>query len=159
MNKKINKVSSPAGFEMFVKTVKDYNYERIYVCSPLSAPTQKGIVVNMLSARAKCHALNERFRNYGIKAWAPHAYIPEMLNDNVPVERQLALDFGIKLLEMSDVIYIFGHKLSSGMKGELRYAITHGMDIIVEDNDNMKLINAVDSFINKEFVDGNCGNS
>ena len=108
------------------------NIRRIYVCSPLSSKSAAGIKANMLIARDKCNQLNGVFREYGIKAWAPHAYLPVMLDDSIPEERELAINFGLNLLEMSDVVYVFGPKLSEGMKNEIKFAIEHEMDIIVD---------------------------
>ena len=114
---------------------------RIYVCSPLSAKTKEGTLRNMLLAKDKCCFLNGMFKSYGIKAWAPHAYLPTFLDDSVEAERNLALKFGMELLGMSDIIYVFGPKLSEGMKGEINYAIENEMDIIV-DGDIVEIVKA-----------------
>lgn len=107
---------------------------RVYVCSPLSASTDAGIARNMMLARDKCNVLNGMFRGTDIKAWAPHAWLPKMLDDNVPSEREAAIAFGTRLLEMSDVMYVFGPKLSKGMKSEITYGIKHGLTIICEED-------------------------
>lgn len=105
-------------------------YKHVYVCSPLSAPTKEGITQNMYTARRKCMEL----RLHGIRAWAPHAYLPEFLDDNIAEERELALEFGKKMLDISDAVYAFGERISNGMKSEILYAASKGIEIIAADN-------------------------
>ena len=128
------------------KTIKDENIRRIYVCSPLSASTPAGIMANMLVARDKVNVLNGLYSSIGCKAWAPHAYLPAMLDDSNREERELALEFGLKLLEMSDAIYVFGEKVSFGMCGEIRSAARRRIPIFISDN----LFDEVSAVIDKE---------
>lgn len=103
--------------------------KRTYICSPLSAPTASGIRANMLFARAKC----DEYRAAGFYApWAPHAWLPEFMDDNSAEERKIALEFGQMMLANSDTIVVCGYKISSGMYGEIAYAIKNGFHIIVE---------------------------
>jgi len=90
-----------------------------YVCSPLSAPTRAEITVNAQRARtymAMCE------REFGCRAVAPHAYLPYLLDDFNPEERALALSFGASLLALCDRLVIYGDRISSGMKEEIRRA-------------------------------------
>lgn len=121
------------------------NYTKIYVCSPLSAETTEGIERNMLAARLMCQRLNNIFADTGIRAWAPHAYLPEFLNDNIPDERKLGIDFGCSLLKMSDAIVVFGSKLSNGMKAEIKISMQIGIPIYV----TKKLMPVVMEFMSK----------
>ncbi|MBQ7673241.1 MAG: hypothetical protein IJT36_01755 [Alphaproteobacteria bacterium] len=116
-----------------IDTIKSMNIKRLYVASPLSAKSKTGIVANMLIARDKCNYLNGILKN-STKAWCPHGYLPQFLDDDIAEERKLGVDFGIRLLEMSDAIYVFGEKLSTGMKEEIKLAIKHRMPILIEDN-------------------------
>ena len=115
------------------------NINRIYVCSPLSSKTRAGKMFNMLAARDKCNVLNGMFRGYNIKAWGPHTYLPIFLDDNIPSERMAAMRLGADLLKMSDIIYVFGSKLSDGMKSEIEFAILNKISIVVEDNISKEL--------------------
>ena len=45
-------------------------------------------------------------------------------------ERQLALDFGLKLLAMCSRIVVYGERISAGMKGEISQAISLGIPVI-----------------------------
>ena len=103
---------------------------RAYICSPLSAEDDAGFLRNMHTARAYMYYASERM---GVYARAPHAYLPMLLCDKLPSERALALSFGLSLLENSEVILICGNRLSSGMKGEIAYAVLFQMPMMVFD--------------------------
>ena len=65
----------------------------------------------------------------GYAARAPHAYLPMLLCDRVPSERAIALQFGLHLLEESDLILVCGNHISNGMREEILHAITLNMPI------------------------------
>lgn len=97
--------------------IKDGLY---YICSPLSADTREGIRDNMLTARRYMGLVSKTF---GCRAVAPHAYLPELLNDHDSVERQLGLSFGLGLLKLCQGMIICGDKISSGMYEEFCSAV------------------------------------
>lgn len=115
----------------FIDKVVNEKIHRIYVCSPLSAPTKGEITRNMEAARRKCGEINAVFGGRA-KAWAPHAYIPEMLDDTIAEERKIGMEFGMELLKRSDIVYVFGSHLSAGMRSEIKYAAENNIDIAVE---------------------------
>lgn len=104
--------------------------KRAYICSPLSAEDDTDFLRNMHAARAYMYYASEKMEMY---ARAPHAYLPMLLCDKLPSERALALSFGLSLLENSEVILICGNRLSSGMKGEIAYAVLFQMPMMVFD--------------------------
>ena len=65
---------------------------KAYICSPLSAPTPGGIRRNMEAARWYMQIVSERL---DCRAVAPHAYLPEFLDDQNEQEREMALTFGL----------------------------------------------------------------
>ena len=70
-----------------------------YVCSPLSAPTRAEIMVNAQRARtymAMCE------REFGCRAVAPHAYLPYLLDDSNPEERELGIPILNRQTQLSD---------------------------------------------------------
>lgn len=95
---------------------KDVMY---YICSPLSAPTRDDIRKNMMKAR---HYMELVSRQLGYRAVAPHAYLPELLDDRNPCERELGLQFGISLLGLCDGMIVCGEYISNGMRAEIRMA-------------------------------------
>ena len=93
---------------------------KCYVCSPLGAETNEKIEVNRLAVINYCKLVE---KDLGYNAKAPHSYLPLILNDNIPEERQLALSFGLDLLKLCDCIAVCGDRISKGMYGEIRTAI------------------------------------
>lgn len=102
--------------------------KRAYICSPLSGSTAEEELSNIWRARA--YMLYARAM-LGYLARAPHAYLPMLLCDHVAAERALALQFGLQLLEQSEVLLICGDRISRGMKGEIYHAAQLGIPIIV----------------------------
>lgn len=95
-----------------------------YICSPLSAPTREGIRKNMLEARNYMEKIS---REFGCRAVAPHAYLPELLDDTVRRERELGLAFGKVLLGWCEGIIVCGNTISSGMEAEIQEARRLGL--------------------------------
>lgn len=98
-----------------------------YVCSPLSAPTRAEMLAN--AARANAYMIRAE-SEFGDRAVAPHAYLPYLLDDTVPEQRALALEFGLKLLAMCSRLVVFGDRISNGMKGEIKAAEELGIPIL-----------------------------
>ena len=107
-------------------TGPDNKPKLIYVCSPLSAPTR----AEMLTNAAKAAAYMVRAENeFGGRSVAPHAYLPYLLDDSVPEQRALALEFDHKLLCMCSLLVVFGAHISPGMQNEIALARTLGIPI------------------------------
>lgn len=100
--------------------------KKAYICSPLYAPTQEEIQANMLRARKYMKAVKEL---YGYRTYAPHAYLPELLDDHDPEERALGISFGVGLLKHCQVLIICGNKISEGMYKEIKEAVFLGLEI------------------------------
>ena len=80
--------------------------ELVYICSPLSAPTKAQIRENMSLARFYVKMVASQFR---CRAIAPHSFLPEYLDDNIPEE-------------LSKAMVVCGSRISRGMLGEIRRA-------------------------------------
>ena len=91
----------------------------VYICSRLSAPTKEGIRQNMERAAHYACLVSGTF---GCRAIAPHSFLPEYLDDNIPEEREAGLAFGLSVLRLSKAIIVCGSRISSGMRGEIRLA-------------------------------------
>jgi len=98
-----------------------------YVCSPLSAPTRAEMLAN--AAKASTY-MTKAEQEFGGRAVAPHAYLPYLLDDHVPEERALALEFGAKLLTMCSRLVVYGDRISNGMKGEIEAAHRLGIPVL-----------------------------
>lgn len=90
-----------------------------YICSPLSASTKEEIQKNMLQAR---HYMESISQSFSCRAIAPHAYLPELLDDQSQRERSLGLAIGQVLLSWCDGLIVCGDVISSGMKKEIEAA-------------------------------------
>ena len=101
---------------------------RIYICSPCRADTAEGVINNMKAARV--YMLYSYIYFQGVP-WAPHAYLPVMLNDNFEDEREIALSFGTRLLMDCDLMLVCGDRLSEGMYGEIIAAIKNNIPVQV----------------------------
>ena len=106
--------------------------KKAYICSPLSAPDAKGVSHNMDMARfymermqVLCHC----------RTFASHAYLPLMLDDSIPEERETALRIGMELMDLCDALIICGRRISSGMEGEIKEALENGMEVYWYDSE------------------------
>lgn len=106
--------------------------KRAYICSPLSGNTAEEELSNIWHARAYMLYVRTML---GYLARAPHAYLPMLLCDHVAAERALALQFGLQLLEQSEILLVCGGRISRGMKGEIHHAARLGIPIIVYSED------------------------
>ncbi|GHU90014.1 hypothetical protein FACS1894202_09130 [Clostridia bacterium] len=84
---------------------------KVYICSPFAGDTE----TNVANALKYCRFAVER----GKFPIAPHCYLPRFMNDDNPAERELALSFGVRLLYDCTQLWIFGTRISEGMKCEI----------------------------------------
>jgi hypothetical protein len=103
---------------------------RAYICSPLTADDHEQVKKDLRAARAY---MFYAYKKMNMNAAAPHAYLPLLLCDEIPSERAMALRFGQKILEHSDVMLVCGNRLSGGMRGEVAKAALLRMPITVFD--------------------------
>ncbi len=104
--------------------------ELVYICSPLRADTAEGVRLNMLKAREQMEVVS---KIYNCRAIAPHAILPEYLDDHNPEERELGLKFGLDLLKLCKLMVVCGDVISDGMRREIEAAKELGIDIIYRD--------------------------
>lgn len=94
---------------------------KVYVVSRYAGDIEN----NVLSAIRYCKFVITK----GKMPIAAHLLYPQMLDDNVPAEREIGTMFGIALLEMCDEVWCFGNELSSGMEREIKEAKRLGKPI------------------------------
>lgn len=86
----------------------------IYVCSPFRGDSQKNLI------RANLHS---RFvYEKGYIPIAPHTIFTQFLDEENPTERKSGVDMGLRLLELCDELWVFGWRISVGMKQEIEFA-------------------------------------
>ena len=106
--------------------------KKAYICSPLSAPDAKGVSHNMDMARFYMEKMKDL---YHCRTFASHAYLPLMLDDSIPEERETALRIGMELMNLCEALIICGRRVSSGMAGEIKEAFTKGMKVYWYDSE------------------------
>lgn len=94
----------------------------VYICSPLRGDIERNIV----KAQGYC-----RFASniHGVLPIAPHIYCPQYLDELMKDERELGLQQGLELLKLCQELWVFGHRVSDGMKAEIDLA--HALNIPV----------------------------
>lgn len=93
----------------------------VYICHPMRGDA-KG---NSEKVRTICEGLYEK----QVIPFAPHIYFGQFLDDNNPVERELALLLGREMVKRCDELWIYGRIISEGMRGEVEIARQIGIPI------------------------------
>ena len=91
----------------------------IYVASPYAGDIKD----NIQFAKRACRFVVDE----GHAFFAPHLLYPQILDEQVPADRQLGLDMGKSVLENCDELWVFGDVISAGMQGEINEA--HQLDM------------------------------
>lgn len=91
----------------------------IYVCSPYSGDKKK----NVKKAKQYCRYV---MRHGGIPL-APHLYFPRFISEEI--EREIALCMDMRLLQLCQELWVFGIKISSGMRREICCAEELGIPV------------------------------
>ena len=108
----------------------DTQKKNVYICSPLRANTIDEIYENMKNAQKYMFYVQSA---YDVAAYAPHAYLPILLNDNSREEREMALKFGLNILKKCQELFVCSNYLTEGMIGEIYYAAANNIKICVFD--------------------------
>lgn len=91
--------------------------KKIYICSRYKG-TAREITKHKQLARIYCRMAWDK----GFFPIAPHLYLPQILDDENKTERGAALKLGLKALEACAEVWVFGKKISKGMRGEIERA-------------------------------------
>ena len=95
------------------KRYADKNRKKIYVASKYAGDVD----TNVASAITYCRRVSDE----GYMPIASHLLYPQILNDNIPEERELGLMFGLALLRTCDEMWVFG-SVTSGVAREIEEA-------------------------------------
>ena len=97
----------------------------IYVCSPYH-----GNLTEMLQNRKAALAYCKFVTSCGKTPIAPHVYFTGFLDEDKPAERVAGIAMGIDLLRSHcDELWVFGDKITDGMRVEIVAAEQHGVPI------------------------------
>ena len=105
---------------------------KVYICSPYAS-------------KGNIHENVERAKKYSRKAVenmcipvTPHIYFTQFMNDEVPIERAIALNIGRELVRECDEIWVFGEaaggmvaeiELAKEIKLPMRFFTVHGTEL------------------------------
>lgn len=93
----------------------------IYVASPFAGDVER----NIEYAKQACRTVMDS----GHAFFAPHLLYPAILDDSVPQERQLGTGMGLAMLSRCDELWVFGDRISNGMRAEMQEAERLGVPI------------------------------
>ncbi len=93
----------------------------VYICSPFSGKVKK----NKRNARKYCRFALEQHTI----PFAPHLLFPQFMDDNSSEERQLAMFMNMIMLGHCEELWVFGDRISAGMKQEIHKAERRHMKI------------------------------
>ena len=97
--------------------------ELVYICSPFRGNVDRNVDY---AKRLVKWALKN-----GFTPIAPHLYIPQVLDDDVPEEREKGLNAGLDILtHCSTLIYGDRYGITAGMREEIRLARRLGIKVI-----------------------------
>ena len=99
-----------------------------YICSPYKNADKLKMLANQYRAKGLCEEIEELVP--GCKAVAPHAWLPYLLDDTVPEQREIAIKFGIDLLSICQYLVVCGDEITEGMRNEITFARQHGIQIL-----------------------------
>jgi hypothetical protein len=106
----------------------DAPVRRIYVISPLGAPTKAEVQENIARAQRLCFLV---MVEEGLDPFASHAFYTLFLDDSDPQEREMGRQAGLTWLECADEAWVFTKKgISGGMKEEIELAELLGIAVV-----------------------------
>ncbi|TGE31306.1 DUF4406 domain-containing protein [Desulfosporosinus sp. Sb-LF] len=86
----------------------------VYICSPYRGDVD----YNIATAQFYCQFATSQ----GVIPMAPHIYFTQFLDDNEPNERTLGLIMGQDILKHCSELWVFGNRISEGMRNEIESA-------------------------------------
>ena len=101
-----------------------YGMIRVYICSPFRAADDEGRKRNVDYAKELVRQAVDR----GWAPFAPHLYLPGVLDDADAEQREAGMCAGLAFLETCDAVIVGAkHGISEGMAREIRYAKALGI--------------------------------
>jgi hypothetical protein len=103
----------------------------VYVCSPCAGDT----AANTRLAREHCRFAVAQ----GCIPLAPHLLYPQFMDDKDPAQRELGLSFALVLLGKCAELWVFGERVSAGMRLEIGKAEKRGIPIRYFNNQHQEV--------------------
>lgn len=93
----------------------------VYICSPYAGNIEN----NVRFARAACLYAAQ----HGSTPVAVHLLYPQILDDAIPVQREIGIRMGLRVLASCDELWICGERISLGMGCEIAEAERLGIPV------------------------------
>lgn len=93
----------------------------IYVASPYKGDTKAN------TENAKKYALF--VSKHTLVPIVPHLYLTQFLNDDIAEDRKAGLALGLQMLKRCHEMWVFGERISEGMKAEVEFSKRHNIPI------------------------------
>lgn len=87
----------------------------VFVCSPLAGAMEE----NLRNARRYCRFAVKQ----GCVPYAPHLFFPQFLDEHDAGQRNLGILLGLAMMARCNEMWVFGRRLSEGMRKELSHAM------------------------------------
>ncbi len=101
--------------------------KKVYICSRYRADERYTTGENIASAVDACKYAALK----GCAPYAPHLYLPLVLDDSDPTGRVTGMSVGLEFLKVCDEVWQWGTNISEGMAAELKLAKELGIPVIV----------------------------
>lgn len=93
----------------------------VYICSPYAGNIEE----NIHFVKAACRYAMKQ----GCAPIAPHLLYPQFLNDTVPIEREVGIQMGLRVLASCEELWVCGSHISEGMEKEIAEAKRLGIPV------------------------------
>lgn len=92
---------------------------RVFVCSPYRGDIEE----NMKRARRYV----EQVICQGHTPFAPHLLYTQVLDESA--DRDMGMELGLDMLSVMDEVWVFGERITEGMRHEIKRALTLGIPV------------------------------
>lgn len=97
----------------------------VFICSPYRGETPDEVQQNTRNAKWYCRLAY----TLGYIPFAPHLYFTRFLADNCETERKDGMAMGKVIMLQCAELWVFGDKISDGMRSEIAYAEAHSIPV------------------------------
>ena len=97
----------------------------VFICSPYRGETPDEVQQNTRNTEWYCRLAY----TLGYIPFAPHLYFTRFLADNCETERKDGMAMGKVIMLQCAELWVFGDKISDGMRSEIAYAEAHSIPV------------------------------
>lgn len=103
--------------------------KRVFVASPLKADNDIAVLENIQRAQQLCRLATQ----WGVAAFASHAFYPLFLDDFDPEQRKQGSEAGLAWLRASHELWVWSKRgITSGMQSEIDMARACSVPVIMD---------------------------